>query len=133
MKIILTTQHRENYAAHEGFRGEYHWKYKGGDIYIIEGVTVRQAQDKGFWEYLSQQITSFDNYFEEYVVGEELVDDDIPNTEFHQEWEAPIVMTMSREGLMAERTETDWQGTRLGVKRWIQRNGTRECQEVEWD
>lgn len=36
--IVISTQDRENYAAHTGFTGEYYWKMKGGQEYKITGV-----------------------------------------------------------------------------------------------
>jgi len=30
MMLVIRTQFQENYAAHQGFTGEYRWKMKGG-------------------------------------------------------------------------------------------------------
>ena len=38
MKLIIEMQDEENYAAHEGFVGEYRWKYKIGSTYVINNV-----------------------------------------------------------------------------------------------
>ena len=43
--LIITTQHRENYGAHD-WNGEgecpQHWKYKGGSTYFVTGLTGKQ-------------------------------------------------------------------------------------------
>ena len=44
MKLVITTQIRENYAAHNGFTGEYYWKYKGGNTYVVDGITPKQKE-----------------------------------------------------------------------------------------
>jgi hypothetical protein len=40
MMIVISTQDRENYAAHAGFTGEYFWKMKGGSVYKITDVPL---------------------------------------------------------------------------------------------
>tara|TARA_R100001082_G_scaffold109727_1_gene87580 strand:+ start:855 stop:1352 length:498 start_codon:yes stop_codon:yes gene_type:complete len=38
MKLIIEMQDEENYAAHEGFTGEYRWKYKIGTTYVVNNI-----------------------------------------------------------------------------------------------
>ena len=40
MKVLIETSCRENYAAHNGFTGEFYWKNKPGGYYIVEGASV---------------------------------------------------------------------------------------------
>ena len=40
MKILIETSCRENYAAHNGFTGEFHWKNKPGSYYMVEGADL---------------------------------------------------------------------------------------------
>ena len=43
MKLVITTQIRENYAAHNGFNGEYYWKMKGGNTYVVEDLSSKHV------------------------------------------------------------------------------------------
>ena len=36
MILVIRTQFQENYAAHQGFNGEYRWKMKGGSEYKVQ-------------------------------------------------------------------------------------------------
>lgn len=38
MMLVIQTQDYENYAAHQGFTGEFRWKAKGGSEYKITDV-----------------------------------------------------------------------------------------------
>ena len=42
MMLVIRTQFQENYAAHQGFTGEYRWKMKGGSdrVTILFTITV---------------------------------------------------------------------------------------------
>ncbi len=40
MMLVIDTQDRENYAAHQGFTGEYRWKMKGGSEYKVKNVPL---------------------------------------------------------------------------------------------
>ncbi len=40
MMLVIDTQDRENYAAHQGFNGEYRWKMKGGSEYKVKNVPL---------------------------------------------------------------------------------------------
>jgi len=43
MILVIDTQDRENYAAHNGFTGEYYWKMKGGQS--VKVLNVPQDAD----------------------------------------------------------------------------------------
>lgn len=99
MKIVVQTQYRENYAAHD-WDGEgvcpQGWKCKGGDTYIVEGISVEEAQDQSIWDFVIDSIGYFTDYVEEIVVGIHLEDDCVSNEEIHDSWDAPIVMSLDR-------------------------------------
>jgi hypothetical protein len=40
MILVIRTQFQENYAAHQGFTGEYRWKMKGGSEYKVKNLPL---------------------------------------------------------------------------------------------
>jgi len=101
MKIVVQTQHRENYGAHDwDGQGEcpQYWKFKGGNTYFV-GCTLEEAQDKAFWERMEAALQSSDEYFEEYIIGSELIDEcDFDPSAHCAEWESPIWVHEIGEG-----------------------------------
>jgi len=93
MKIVIQTQTRENYGAHDwDGKGEcpQYWKFKGGDTFIMEGVTVEQSGCKDFWAKLESLIEVRNESWEEIVIHSDLIDDIDFKLEDHiQEWEIP--------------------------------------------
>lgn len=80
MKLIITTQHRENYATHDwDGTGEapQGWKFKGGTTYVFEGDDYLTLETAGkiMWD-ISKLVTQFDDYIEEYVIEWKLEDDE---------------------------------------------------------
>jgi len=102
MKLVIQTQIRENYAAHNGFTGEYYWKMKGGNTYVVENLSPEQATkaSKGI-PTLTKLITEMNDYYEEYVLDWTLEDDDAVVCE---EWETPIVFSWGGDRWLASRT-----------------------------
>ncbi len=137
MKIVVQTQCRENYAAHDwDGTGECpnYWKSKGGEVYVVPNVTVEKAADKSFWNSISNAVTHSSDYSEEYVIGMELVDDiDFDVKKFVPEWDNPIYLDSDLEpeveGFTAlQTTQNDtFQSMRKEIrkmfKRWTQVNG----------
>lgn len=84
MKIIISTQYRENYGAHSwDGTGEcpQYWKSKYGTDYEVHGITIDQAsQGQAFLEsivtHLAQFVSKDDDYQHEYVIGWSLEEDD---------------------------------------------------------
>ena len=104
MKLVITTQIRENYAAHNGFNGEYYWKMKGGNTYVVESLTskhVNKIADKGI-PTLTKLIEAKSDYFEEYILGWEIVNDD--DDTLWAEWETPIEFHWVGDRWFARRT-----------------------------
>ena len=86
MKLVIHTQHKENYGAHdwdgEGECPQY-WKFKGGDTYVVEGLTDKEIAriNKDGIPTLSKLIESASNYFIEYITMHMIVaDEDTPGT-----------------------------------------------------
>ena len=137
MKIVVTTQCRENYGAHDwDGAGECpnYWKSKGGEVYVVPNVTVEKAADKSFWDSISNAVTHSSDYSEEYVIGMDLVDDiDFDVKKFVPEWDNPIYLDSDLEpeveGFTALQTTENgpFQSMRKEIrkmfKRWTQVNG----------
>jgi hypothetical protein len=106
MKIVISTQIRENYGAHdwdgEGACPQY-WKCKGGDTYVIPNLTVAQVlkvKDQGI-PTLKALIESRNEGFEEYVVDWSILDDD---AKVCDEWETPFELFWELGRWIARRT-----------------------------
>ena len=72
MKILITTQYRENY----GTADEPYWKFKGGEDYFIEGVDPLKVAPGLLVEQVRGQVEFSDAYAEESILDWELVADD---------------------------------------------------------
>lgn len=84
MKLVIQTQYKENYGAHDwDGQGEcpQYWKFKGGDTYVVSGQT-----DKSLLPQLTALIESSDDHQEEYILSAELMEDD---AQVCEEWETP--------------------------------------------
>ena len=98
--LVITTQHRENYAAHnEGYRhgvDEAHWKFKGGSTYFVTDLTeanVNSIVANGI-PTLTKLIEDKNEAFEEYIIDWEIRD--IGNDgkgPICNEWEIPVKFT----------------------------------------
>ena len=96
MKIVLTTQYVENYGAHDwDGQGQcpQHWKFKGGETYIIENLTQAQAND-----FIQHQLTALYKLIEysheaakEYVVSCEVCED---NHNPLEDWETANIISI---------------------------------------
>ena len=134
MKLVIQTQFRENYGAHDwDGRGEcpQGWKFKGGDTYIID-VNLTEVQDKSFYEGVHKCIEHSSDYSEEYILSEQLIDDiDFVESDYIEEWETAIYATFDGTELSCTRDKKsyDLTNTVVGVRTWLQdENGMRECQ-----
>lgn len=91
MKLVIHTQHKENYGAHDwDGQGEcpQGWKFKGGETYVVERLSermVKRINDKGI-PYLSKLIEYRSDRFEEYVTMHMIVNDDETPWD---DWEVP--------------------------------------------
>ena len=127
MKLVIQTQSKENYGAHDwDGKGEcpQYWKYKGGDTYIID-VTIQEAQDPAFYGAVAKCIEHYSDYSEEYIISEELVDDiDFKESNFVEEWDSPIyaIKLSDRVELACRQIarEFDMSSTPFGDRFWAQ-------------
>lgn len=133
MKLVIYTQFRENYGAHDwDGKGEcpQYWKCKGGDTYVIN-VSLEEAQDRAFYDAVYKCIEHSSDFSEEYVIGESLVDDcDFDPTTVVEEWDTYIYATFEDGVLVCTRDVKgyDMSNTVVGQRSWLQdENGKREC------
>ena len=98
MKLVIYTHVRENYAAHNGFTGEYHWKNKGGNIYVVEDITphiISLAHGKQGYSSsddlrnIFDYITEDNDSFQESIHCCEVMDDD---DVVGDSWEIPYII-----------------------------------------
>lgn len=102
MKIVIQTQVRENYAAHTGFNGEYRWKFKGGDTYVVPNLSVKQVlriKEVGI-PTLTALVEQRNDYLEEYILDWSILDDDAVVCE---EWETPYELSWEQGRWLARR------------------------------
>lgn len=93
MKIVINTQYMENYGSHD-WNGEgecpQYWKFKGGSTYVIHNVTMAQAMSAEYWDKVRDAIVYKDDYSEEYILSDDLVDDqDFKIENYCDDWEIP--------------------------------------------
>ena len=98
MKLLIQTQYKENYGAHDwDGKGEcpQYWKFKGGDTYVVPGVT-----NKDLLPALKAMIESSDETQEEYIIFAEVVADEATECE---SWETPWTIHVEELGFYASR------------------------------
>ena len=91
-KLVIQTQHKENYGAHDwDGKGEcpQYWKFKGGNTYVVRDLSsahINKIAEHGI-PGLTKLIESSDYYFQEYILGWEIVEDDAKECE---DWDSVI-------------------------------------------
>ena len=105
MKIVIQTQYRENYGAHDwDGTGEcpQYWKSKGGSTYVVEGVGIEDAQSQGYYDTLFDLVSESNDYAQEYVLGSDLVDDaDFKVSDICEHWERPVYIKSDGDSFVA--------------------------------
>lgn len=99
MKIVITTQVRENYGDAE----RPYWKMKGGSIFVVPNLTVEQTlkvKENGI-PTLKALIETRNEMFEEYVVDWSILDNDAVVCE---KWETPTDLFWTGGRWLAMRT-----------------------------
>ena len=76
--LVIATQDYENYAAHEGFSGEYRWKAKGGSEYKITNIPAN-TDPAEIVELVRGEIECNNEYFQSTIVGYGIELDTIDN------------------------------------------------------
>ena len=106
MKLVIHTQIRENYGAHDwDGQGEcpQYWKCKGGNTYVVLNLTEKQIAKivDGGIPTITSLISEDNEYYNEYVLSHSIVEDvDTP----WDEWETPIVLSWGGDRWLAEKT-----------------------------
>jgi len=68
MMLVIATQDYENYAAHQGFTGEYRWKAKGGSEYKITNIPANTDLEE-IVDMVRSEIERDDEYFQTTIIG----------------------------------------------------------------
>ena len=89
MKLVIDTQICENYAAHNGFTGDYRWKFKGGNTFVVDNITEAQQEriERDGIPTLSSLLEENNDYYREYVISYSVVNDDASEGD---EWDTPF-------------------------------------------
>jgi hypothetical protein len=98
MKLVITTQYKENYGDAE----KPHWKFKGGATYVVENLTLEQAvRGRDSHPKLSQLIESQNSMSEEYIVGASIMQD---QDSVCEPWEQVQVLSYEQGQWVARQT-----------------------------
>ena len=91
MMLVIATQDYENYAAHQGFNGEFRWKAKGGSEFKITNIPV-DADPAEIVELVRSEIERDDEYFQTQIIGYGVEADDYLSwfEKSQLEWEGSI-------------------------------------------
>ena len=111
LNLIIQTQYKENYAAHnedyEHGVSEPYWKFKGGSSYLITDIDFLNT------EYLQGLVdeTAFIHSYEnpasmEYVLDWELIDEN-DLSEHIADWESPYVLEKNEKGQWTSKKVTE--------------------------
>ena len=109
MFIAIQTQHRENYGAHDwDGKGEcpQYWKYKGGETYIIPGLSVAEAMDaQAIIDVVAPLIEQSNEGWQEYILDWQLLDDseEVPC----EPWDTPWSLSKQANGTYVAFREID--------------------------
>lgn len=136
MNVVIYTQVRENYGAHDwDGQGEcpQYWKMKGGNTFIIREVSIEDNMSAEWWQAVEAAVESRSEMFEEYIISADLVDDiDFDESKYVEEWDSPINLLLDgRNRFLATRfTKADFYWADPNVvgkwEQWVQVNGDRE-------
>jgi hypothetical protein len=99
MKIVITTQVRENYGTAE----KPYWKMKGGEVFVVPDLTpanVLTIKERGI-PTLKALVETRNEMFEEYVVDFSILDNDVVVCD---PWETPFELRWIGGRWVANRT-----------------------------
>lgn len=125
MKVVIYTQYCENYGAHDwDGKGEcpQYWKFKGGSCYVVE-ASLDQAMSGSFFTDVAKCIEYRSNYSEEYIVGENLVDDiDFDPSTVVEDWDTAVYAELVDGELQCREDAKDYTMDRniIGERTWMQ-------------
>ena len=107
MKLVIQTQIKENYGAHDwdgkGTCPQY-WKFKGGNTYVVLNLTPEQAMKVGKTGIptLTALIECKSEAWEEYIIDWSIEDNDAKVCE---DWETPIEFYWGGDRWLARATQ----------------------------
>tara|TARA_B110000503_G_scaffold47345_1_gene77137 strand:+ start:1208 stop:1642 length:435 start_codon:yes stop_codon:yes gene_type:complete len=106
MKLVIRTQYRENYGAHDwDGTGEcpQYWKNKGVETYVVRNLSSKSSDFIAMngIPNLTSLIESSNERFEEYIIDFDLTDDDSCECD---EWETPWELDWAKPNWVASRT-----------------------------
>ena len=131
MKVVIHTQFKENYAPMIGTASEcpQYWKFKGASTYVVE--PLNQAMSGSFFTDVAKCIEYKNDYSEEYIVGESLVDDiDFDPTKVVAEWDTAIYAELIGGQLDCREDVKDYTMARNIIERtWMQNADATMCLE----
>jgi hypothetical protein len=118
MKLVIQTQYRENYAAHneDYVHGvsESYWKMKGGETFVVS-CSLADAQNPEFKKAAFDAVSSANESFEEYVLDYSFIDDaEFRMSDHIEHWETPTLLWFDGEHFCATK-KTD--NTDMGYMR----------------
>ena len=136
MRLVIHTQYRENYGAHDwdgkGICPQY-WKFKGGSTYVVE-VDLLQAQNPDFYDTVAKCIEHKSEYCEDYIISEALVDDcDFDKDKVVESWDTAIYAELLGDNLHCQEDVKDYTMERnvIGQRSWLQCKDGRYEMELE--
>jgi hypothetical protein len=84
MVTVIQTMCRENYAAHNGFDGNFHWKNKAGSTYVVESThpadiaevvsLIEDEPNDVHYEYIVDRFIADADYESEFVKSQKEYD-----------------------------------------------------------
>lgn len=109
VKLVIHTQHRENYGAHDwngvGEVPQY-WKNKGGATYVVEKLSPAMAKKLSGTGVnitrLKSYIESFSDAFQEIILSASLEADDV---EVCDPWDPPWTLVWENQQWVASQVE----------------------------
>ena len=105
MKLVIQTQYRENYAAHNEHYvhgvSEPYWKFKGGDTFVVS-CSIADAMDPAFLEAAKNAVSYSNECAEEYVLDYNFIDDaEFSMADHIESWETPTLLWFDGEHFCA--------------------------------
>ena len=116
MKIVINTQYKENYGAHDwDGQGEcpQYWKFKGGSTYVVENILrpITKGPQDG-WDYffkhfynVAEAIEMSSDAQQEYILDVQLYADDAELD--IEKWSIPYYINIMSDGSIQCEKTTD--------------------------
>lgn len=106
-KLVIQTQYRENYGAHDwDGKGEcpQYWKFKGGSTYVVNNFSNNFMDCQDVVAKLTKLIAYKNEASEEYILDWEIVDQ---SKKVCEDWESPIEISQIGDSFVAIRIQNN--------------------------